>query len=85
MSTVLHIPLPDDVAKRLEARASEEGVDVVTLACRSLTRESERPSLREVLKPVHEAFARSGMTDDELADFLEAEKHEMRGVSHGRS
>jgi len=43
MSVVLKIPIPEDVASRLESRAKEEGVDVVTLASRSLTRESRRP------------------------------------------
>jgi hypothetical protein len=36
----------------------------------------------EALKPAREAFAASGMTDDELAEFLEVEKHAMRGVPY---
>jgi hypothetical protein len=34
----------------------------------------------EALKPVREAFAASGMTDDELAEWLEVETHKMRGI-----
>lgn len=82
MATVLNIPVSAEVAGRLMDRAREEGVDVITLAARSLTRESVRPLLRDVLKPVREAFAASGMSEDELAEFLEGEKHEMRGVKH---
>jgi len=38
----------------------------------------------EALEPVREAFAASGMTDDELAEFLEVETHAMRGISYQR-
>jgi hypothetical protein len=51
---------------------------VITLAERALCREASRPLLKEILKPVHDAFAASGMSDDELAEFLEVEKHAMR-------
>ncbi len=36
----------------------------------------------EALKPVRDAFAASGMTDDELAELLEVEKHAMRGIPY---
>ena len=36
----------------------------------------------EALKPTREAFAASGMTDHELAEFLEVETHAMRGVPY---
>jgi hypothetical protein len=38
----------------------------------------------EALKPVREAFVASGMTDDELAEFLEVETHAMRGIPYKR-
>ncbi len=38
----------------------------------------------ESLKPIRDAFAASGMTDDELAEFLEVETHTMRGVPYAR-
>jgi hypothetical protein len=47
-----------------------------------LSREASRPLLSEIHKPVHDAFAASDMNDDELADFLEAEKHAMRGMAY---
>ena len=59
-----------------------EGIDIVTFAGRALRREAARPLLDDILKPVRDAFAASGMTDDELADLLEAEKHAMRGVPY---
>jgi hypothetical protein len=82
MADSLTISLPPQVLSRLTQRAKDEGLDVVTLAGRALCREAARPLLRDVLKPVQEAFARSGMSDDELAELLEVEKHAMRGVPY---
>jgi hypothetical protein len=78
----LTIPLPQQVLSQLRDRARAEGVDVVTIAERALRREAARPLLNEILKPVRDAFASSGMTDDELAELLEVEKHAMRGVPY---
>jgi hypothetical protein len=36
----------------------------------------------EALKDTRAAFAASGMTDDELAEWLEVETHRMRGVPY---
>ena len=36
----------------------------------------------EALKPVREAFVASGMTDDELAEWLELETHAVRGIPY---
>jgi hypothetical protein len=38
----------------------------------------------EALKPTRDAFSASGMTDDELAEFLEIETHSMRGIPYER-
>jgi hypothetical protein len=81
MDDTLTIPLPPQILAQLTQRADAEGVDVVTLAGRALRREATRPLLADVLKPVRDAFVASGMTEDELADLLEAEKHAMRGVA----
>jgi hypothetical protein len=40
--------------------------------------------LDAILQPVRNAFVASGMSEDELAEFLETEKHAMRGDSRGR-
>jgi len=63
----------------LKAKAAAAGVDVETYAARQLELMASRPkSLKEISGPIAEEFARSGMTEDELSDFLEAEKHAMR-------
>jgi len=35
-------------------------------------------SVREISGPIGEAFSQSGMSEEELSDFLEAEKHALR-------
>jgi hypothetical protein len=82
MADILTISLPNGLISQLQERASAEGVDVMTLASRALRREAVRPLLDQILKPVRDAFAASGMTDDELAELLETEKHAMRGVPY---
>ena len=84
MGDELTIPLPHELITQLQNRAIAEGVDVVTLAGRALRREAIRPKLDDVLKPVRDAFIASGMTEDELAELLEYEKHAMRGVAYER-
>ena len=82
MADALTIPLSPQVLALLIQRAGAEGVDVVTLAGRALCREASRPLLKDILKPVHDAFASSKMSDEELAELLEVEKHAMRGVPY---
>jgi hypothetical protein len=83
MSSVLTITVPEQLLSRLEDRANAEGVDILTLANRALLREANLPKLDDILKPVRDAFAESGMTDDELSELLEIEKHSMRVVPYG--
>jgi hypothetical protein len=42
-------------------------------------------SIREISGPVAEAFAKSGMTEDQLAEFLEEKKHAMRAERRARA
>ena len=44
----------------------------------TLERAATRPSLDEVLAPLRDEFDRSGMSEEELTDFLEDAKHEAR-------
>ena len=76
---VLSIPISTETEARLKAKAALAGVDVGTYAARHLEMIAAPPrSLKEISGPIAEAFARSGMTEDELAEFLEQEKHAMR-------
>ena len=55
------------------------GVDIETYAARQLElMATPVRSLKEISGPIAEEFARSGMTEQELSDFLETQKHEAR-------
>jgi hypothetical protein len=72
------IELPADAEAKLTQKAKAAGVDVPTLVERVLQAEACRPSLEEMLKPVHEAFEQSGMGEDELSELLVKAKKQMR-------
>jgi len=76
---VLSISISAEAEAKLKAKASAAGVDLATYAARQLELFASPPkSLKEISGPIGEAFTRSGITEDELADFLEAEKHAAR-------
>jgi len=76
---VLSVTISTEAEGKLRVKAAAAGVDVETCAARQLELlAAPSRSLREIGGPIGEAFARSGMSEDELSDFLEAEKHAMR-------
>ena len=81
----LSVQVPQRVEERLAMKARAAGVDVPTYAARLLERDAVRPTLLELSGEVFQNFKQSGMTDDELADALEKEKHEDREAKHGKS
>ena len=82
---VLSLSISAEAEARLKAKAAAAGVDVATYAARHLELMASAPkSLKEISGPIGEAFSRSGMSEDELSDFLEAEKHAMRAQRRGK-
>ena len=76
---VLSLSISAEAEARLKVKAAAAGVDVETYAARQLELMATRPkSLKEISGPIAEAVAQSGASEDELSDFLEAEKHAMR-------
>ncbi len=76
---VLTIPISPEAEATLKAKAEAAGVDLATYAARHIELMAAPPrSLKELSGPIGEAFAASGMSEDELSEFLEAEKHAMR-------
>jgi hypothetical protein len=76
---VLSLSISSEAEARLRAKAAAAGVNVETYAARYIELLASPPkSLKEISGPIAEEFARSGMSEDELSDFLEAEKHAMR-------
>ncbi|HEY8746915.1 MAG TPA: hypothetical protein VIM11_02995 [Tepidisphaeraceae bacterium] len=82
---VLSLSISPEAEARLRAKAAAAGVDVETYASRHLELMAAPPkSLEDISGPIGEAFARSGMSEDELSDFLESEKHAMRAERRGK-
>ena len=82
---LLSLSISDQAEARLRAKSAAAGVDVETYAARHLECMAALPkSLKEISGPIGEAFAQSGMSEDALSDFLEAEKHAMRAERRER-
>ena len=74
----LIVPIPSAIEAMLRELAASVGKPPEIYAAELLARDLTRHSLDQILAPADEAFRRSGMTDDELAELLEHEKHAMR-------
>ena len=78
-SMVLSLSISAEAEAKLKAKAAATGVDVETYAARHLELMASPPkSLKDISGPIAEDFARGGTSEDELSDFLEAQKHAMR-------
>lgn len=82
MSLTIQLKIEDEA--RLAMKAKHAGVDLPTYVERVPKAEVSRPPLDEMLKPVQDAFAKSGMSEDELGDLLVKAKKEMRAERHSR-
>jgi hypothetical protein len=60
------ISIPDEVAVKLKERAETSGQTVPAYAAKLVADNVTKPTIDELLAPVREDFARSGMTEDEL-------------------
>lgn len=85
MATPLHAPenpltvrISDAAREKLAQRAAATGKDVADCAAQIIEDAVTKPDLDEVLAPVRQQFARSGMSEDDLSDLLEAAKHRRR-------
>jgi hypothetical protein len=76
---VLTLSISPEAEAQLKAKAAAAGVDVETYAAQYIElMASPARSLEEISGPIGEDFAKSGMTEEELSEFLEEEKHAMR-------
>ena len=76
---VLQLSISPEAEARLQAKAAAAGVDLRTYAARHLELVASSPILLEELSgSIAKSFEQSGMTEDDVADFLENEKHAMR-------
>lgn len=76
---VLTLSISAEAEAKLKAKAVAAGVDVATYAARHLEHLASAPrSLLDLSGPTAGAVTATGMSEDELSAFLEAEKHAMR-------
>jgi hypothetical protein len=61
-----------------------QAVRVIVESALPVDLETLRRRTDESLKSTREAFASSGMSDDELAEYLEIQTHAMRGIPYER-
>jgi len=76
----LAIPISSDAERRLEDKAKAAGLDLPTFVSHLLEAEARRPTLVELSGEVFENFKRMKMSDEELAQQLEEEKHADRSA-----
>jgi hypothetical protein len=81
----LNLLIPDPIAKCLEARAAASGTTPEELALAAIKRDLAGATLDEILTPARNAFAESGLTENESLEFLESEKHAMRAERRAES
>ena len=64
----LAISLSAETEAKLRARAAAEGKDPAAYASNVLEQAFNRPSLDELLAPLRQEFAASGVSDEELVE-----------------
>jgi hypothetical protein len=80
----LAVPLSSQAEQRLLDKAKAAGVDLPTFVSRLLEAEAQRPRLVELSGDVFENFKRMKMTEEQLGDLLEEEKHAERAARRGK-
>ena len=81
----LQVDLPKPIDAKLSEKAKAAGMDLATYAQRVLTAEALLPSLDEALAPVRQSFASSGITEEEVIERYETEKHAARAARRGQT
>ena len=74
----IQISISAGAEHRLLDKAREAGLPPEALAAKILEEQLSRPSIEEILRPLREQVAASGISEDELGDLLEKAKHEMQ-------
>ena len=80
----LSLELPASVEARLRERAAASGQPVEVYASRMLADAVSAPTIDEILAPVREDFAKSGMTEQQLMDLGRRELTALRKERQAR-
>ena len=74
----LAIALSPETEARLAAKARRAGMDISSYAAWLVEQDVTHPTLEEISGDLAERFKQTGMTEEELGELLEREKHEAR-------
>jgi hypothetical protein len=81
---ILTVEIPQPIDAKLVEKARAAGVDVTVYAQRVLKADALLAPLDEVLAPVRKSCAESGLTEEQVIEQYEAEKHAARAAKRGR-
>lgn len=77
------ISVPKEVESILAQKAAAQGKDIKAFVENIITAQAMRPALEEILAPVRQDFAASGMTEDQLDVLIETERQAIWEEKHG--
>jgi pyruvate carboxylase len=83
--TPVTLKLSDGARSKLVKQAAESGRDISAVASDLIERAVSQPSVDEVLAPFRKQVAQSGMSDNELDDFLRGELEAHRREKKAKS
>lgn len=81
----LSVPISPEIEAKLRERARAFGRNVAEYAADLIRQGVSTPTIDEILDPVREDFARSGMTDDEIMELGRRELDALRAEKHSES
>lgn len=72
------ISVPPKIEGILAQKAADKGQDIKEFIESLVENQISKPSLDEILAPMREDFANSGMTEDDLDELIKTERRAMR-------
>jgi predicted DNA binding CopG/RHH family protein len=82
---MITLRLSEQARAKLAEQAANSGQDISTAASDLIERAVTRPSIAEIMAPVRQQVADSGMTDQELDDFLRGQLEDYRREKKAKS
>ena len=83
--THVTLRLSDQARAKLAEQAAKNGQDISAVASDLIEQAVTRPSIAEIMAPVWKQAAESGMSDEELDDFLRGELEAHRREKRAKS
>ena len=78
------ITIPPELEAKLAERALQSGQDAHSYVSQLVKDHLQKPSLAELLAPIRDDFAKTGMTEEELNVLIEEERQALWEEKHGR-